>query len=85
VTPGSRFVIAAVALLAAMGVLFVLITPAADELPNTGPHTDNTFFAFVSAPFHPPSQVLSTSCLERGVPPSFGRIDVLSLTCSLLR
>jgi hypothetical protein len=85
VSAGSRFVIAAVAILAAMGVLFVLITPAADELPSTGPHAANTFFALALVPFYSPFQILSTARVESGLPPSLGRIDVLSLICSLLR
>jgi hypothetical protein len=78
-------VIAAVALLAAIGVLFVLITPAADELPSTGPHAANTVFAMVSIPFHAPSKILNTARLESALPPPLGCIDVLSLTCSRLR
>ena len=77
--------IAAVAILAAIGVLFVLITPAADELPSTGPHAANTIFALAFIPLHPPSQVWSTASIESGLPPSVGGIDVLSLTCSRLR
>ena len=45
----------------------------------------NTMFALASIPFHPPSQVWSTARIESGLPPSVGRIDVLSLTCSRLR
>ena len=35
----SKFWLAAVAILAIIGVVFVLITPAPDELPSTGPHS----------------------------------------------
>lgn len=30
--------VAVIAIIAALGVLFVLVTPALDELPTTGPH-----------------------------------------------
>jgi uncharacterized membrane protein len=43
--------IAIVAIVAAFGVLFVLVTPAPDELPSTGPHALNKTFVFLATSF----------------------------------
>jgi hypothetical protein len=81
-----RFWIGLVAIVAIAGILFVLITPAPDELPSTGPHALDKTFALVSTYFRSPSletlggglqlQSLLTTGLNRG--------NLLALTCVLL-
>ena len=82
---GARLVIAIVAVLAAMGVLFVLITPVPDELPSTGPHVANTIFAFVLVSFYSPSDIVSAAQPEAGLTLPLSCVDRLSLTCTRLR
>jgi hypothetical protein len=79
-----RFWIAVVALVAAMGVLVVLITPAPDELPSTGPHSLNKTFSLVSTHFDPPSlEILSCLRLQLSLTLS-SRGNLLSFTCARL-
>lgn len=79
----SRSASAVVAILAAVGVLFVLITPALDELPSTCPHAMNMAFGLVSIPL--PAKVSDGTRLESEVTTPLGSVDLLSLTCSRLR
>ena len=51
VNPIPKSWIPIVAMVAAFGVLFVLITPAPDELPSTGPHALNKTFVFLTTSF----------------------------------
>jgi hypothetical protein len=78
-------VVAITAAIAAIGVLVVLITPAPDELPSTGPHALNTAFSLASNPIYPPSnEVCSGARLESGLTTPLGGVDLLSLTCTRL-
>jgi hypothetical protein len=84
-THPAKFWTAMFAILAAAGILFVLITPAPDELPTTGPHALNKVFL-------PPSDAMYL--LPHGISPTHGTvlapvvasagIDLLSLTCTRL-
>jgi len=74
-----------VAVIAAVGVLFVLITPAPDELPSTGPHSLDKTFVFALSPFAPPAyQILGMLLLAFGFLPAPSRGSLLALTCSRL-
>ena len=79
------FWIATIAVLAATAVLFVLITPAPDELPSTGPH------ALMKICLAPAGRIyLSSSDLsprhgiEAGVIAVWAGVDLLSYTCARL-
>jgi hypothetical protein len=85
VNRNRKFWFAAVAILAIVGVLFVLITPAPDELPSTGPHSLDKSLAFALAHFGPllhpewnaiPFLLSSVRAVVRSNP--------LSFTCVLL-
>jgi hypothetical protein len=74
--------IAIVAIVAVIGVLFVLITPAPDELPSTGPHSLQKAPLAIFASFRPlPPEVFSGTQLYFAlvVPP--GCYSLISLTC----
>lgn len=80
-----RFGTGVVAITAAIGVLVVLITPAPDELPSTGPHAVNTIFSLALNPIYPPSnEVCSGARPESGITTPLGGVDLLSLTCTRL-
>ena len=79
-----KFLIAAVAVAAAIGVLFVLITPAPDELPSTGPHSLIKLFVLISDPTYLSDSRLVASPVEMKFLVFGGGIDLLSLTCSRL-
>jgi hypothetical protein len=80
-----KFWIAVVALIAAIGVLVVLITPALDELPSTGPHSLNKTFSLVSSHFSPLSlEILSGLRLQFSLITPMSRGNLLSLTCARL-
>jgi hypothetical protein len=67
------------------GILFVLITPAPDELPSTGPHSLDKVFLAILSYFSPLSaEVLGGTQMPSALlsPPS--RDNLLSLTCVLL-
>ena len=73
------------AIVAALSVLWVLITPALDELPSTTGH--KTFSALALTASAQPLVVqpaLSSSGFLRGVNPSFSVVDVLSRTCAFI-
>jgi hypothetical protein len=80
-----KFWIAAVAIVAAVGVLVVLITPAPDELPTTGPHAVHKIFFPVSEPLNLPSSEMSAhvQISSRALASRAGG-DLLALTCSRL-
>jgi hypothetical protein len=80
-----RFWIGLVAIVAIAGILFVLITPAPDELPSTGPHSLDKTLSLVSTYFHPPSlEVLSGLQLQFLLATRIIRGDLLALTCARL-
>ena len=79
-----KFLIAAVAVAAAIGILFVLITPAPDELPSTGPHSLIKLFVPISDPTYLTDSGLLASPVEMKFLVLGGSIDLLSLTCSRL-
>lgn len=84
-TGTSRSWIAVVAVIAAMGILIVLITPAPDELPSTGPHSLNKTFALTLTHFSPPVyEILGTLLLQFGFHPAVHRGNLLAFTCSRL-
>ena len=80
----TKFLIAAVAVTAVIAILFVLITPAPDELPSTAPHSLAKLFVPVSDSFYLFDGLVFTSHVEMGFLVVFAGIDVLSLTCSRL-
>ena len=74
-----------VAIVAALAILWVLITPALDELPSTTGHKTFSVLALTASP--QPLIVrpaLSSFGLLSGVKPSFAVVDVLSLTCAFI-
>lgn len=80
-----NFWIVVVALIAALGVLVVLITPAPDELPSTGPHSLNKTFAFVSTHFTlPSSPILSGLLLQFSLIATWNRGNLISFICARL-
>ena len=80
-----NFWIVVVALIAALGVLVVLITPAPDELPSTGPHSLNKTFALVSSHFTlPSSQILSGLLSQFSLIAPWNRDNLISFTCARL-
>jgi hypothetical protein len=80
-----KFWIAVVALVAAFGVLFVLITPAPDELPSTGPHSLNKAIALVASGLAPLVQETYTEAQSRlALPPVISCGSLLFLICTLL-
>jgi hypothetical protein len=77
--------IAVVAVIAAIGVLFVLITPAPDELPSTGPHSLNKAVLLIVSGFAPMTLAIYTEARSRltlARPVIFG--NLLFLICTLL-
>ena len=73
------------AVIAAMGILIVLITPAPDELPSTGPHSLNKTFALTLIHFTPPAyEIFGTLLLQFGFHPAAHRGSILALICSRL-
>jgi hypothetical protein len=74
-----------VAVIAAVGILIVLITPAPDELPSTGPHALDKTFALTLSHFTPPDyEILGTLLLQFGFYPAPYRGSLLALTCTRL-
>ena len=76
-----KSLIAAVAVVAVIGILFVLITPAPDELPSTGPHSLTKLFVPVSHSIYWSDSPLFASRVEVEFLVVFAGIDRLSLTC----
>ena len=73
------------AIVAAVGVLFVLITPAPDELPSTGPHSLHKVFTFVSTYFSPlPPAIFSGPQFKFVAATPLTRDNLLALTCARL-
>jgi hypothetical protein len=74
-----------VAIVAALGLLWVLITPALDELPSTTGHRTFSVLALTASAQPVTVQpALSSFGLLSGVNPSFPVVDVLSLTCAFI-
>jgi hypothetical protein len=74
-----------VALVAAFGILFVLITPAADELPSTGPHALNKTFALIASYYSPLApEIFTGPQLQFVIHVSLICDDLISLTCARL-
>jgi hypothetical protein len=85
VNRAPKFWIAVVAIVAVTGVLFVLITPALDELPSTGPHSLQKTFALISSHFVPiASEILNGPRLQFLLTTVLSRGNMLSLTCARL-
>ena len=73
------------ALLAAFGVLFVLITPASDELPSTGPHSLNKTFTLVLTYFSLlPAEIVTGLQLQLATDVCLISDDLIALTCARL-
>lgn len=79
-----KFLIAAVAVAAVIAILFVLITPAPDELPSTGPHSLTKLFLPVSDSIYWIGSPLVPSRFEMAIPVVSAGVDLVSLTCSRL-
>jgi hypothetical protein len=80
-----KFWTATFAILAAVGILVVLITPAPDELPSTGPHAlNNVVLQSPNVLYLLPSDILSHHGIALGTPLASASIDLLSLTCTRL-
>ena len=80
-----KFWTVTIAILAAVGILFVLITPAPDELPSTGPHALNKILLPAgNVVYLLPSDILLRHGTELGPPLASASIDLLSLTCTRL-
>ena len=73
------------ALVAACGILFVLITPAPDELPSTGPHSLDRALALFPAYLSPlPPEIFTHLPLQFAVFTVVTHDDLLSFTCARL-
>ncbi len=77
--------IAIVALIAAFGVLFVLVSPAPDELPSTGPHSLHKMFVLAANYFGLlPPEVFTGLQLQLAIHVLLTSDDVIALTCARL-
>jgi hypothetical protein len=77
--------IATIAVFAAIAVLVVLITPAPDELPSTGPHAlTKIFLAPAGGIYLSPNGTLSRRGIETGVIVAWAGADLLSFNCTRL-
>jgi hypothetical protein len=80
-----RFSKTAIALLAALGVLVVLITPAMDELPSTAPHSLHHIIALsVSSAAFLPKILLHERIHGTTLAKLLSGADLLSLNCTRL-
>lgn len=79
-----KFFIAAVAVTVGLAILFVLISPAPDELPSTGPHSLGKLFIPTSDSIYLSDSPLLTSRVETEFLVVFAGVDLLSMTCSRL-
>jgi hypothetical protein len=81
----GRFSKTAIALLAALGVLVVLITPAMDELPSTAPHSlHHTIALSVSGATLLPKILLHERLHETTLARLLSGTDLISLNCTRL-
>jgi hypothetical protein len=81
----QKFWIVFVAVVAAIGVAFVLITPAPDELPSTGPHSLEKFVPLVAFHFsHSSFEPLRGLKLYYFLATLLTRNNLRSFTCVLL-
>jgi hypothetical protein len=79
-----KSLVAVAAVVAVVGVAFVLITPAFDELPSTGPHAIDKLLLQVSDPVDLAQTFVPVGHVEvEFIAVRFG-IDLLSLTCTRL-
>lgn len=77
--------IATIAVVAAIAVLVVLITPAPDELPSTGPHAlIKIFLAPAGRIYLLPTGISPRYGIEMGVTVAWAGVDLLSYTCTRL-
>ena len=76
--------VAVIAIVAAFGLLFVLITPALDELPTTGPHALVKVLSPTSVSFFLPVKPLLSdrSEVQLTTPPT--TTDLLAALCTRL-
>lgn len=80
-----RFSKTAIALLAALGVLVVLITPAMDELPSTAPHSlHHTIALSVTSTVFLPNILLHERIHGTTLAKLLSGADLLSLNCTRL-
>ena len=79
-----KLLIAAVAIIAAVGILVVLITPAPDELPSTGPHAINKLFLPASNPIYLAHSLIWTARAKIEFAVIYSGVDLLSLACTRL-
>lgn len=73
--------VAVIAIIAAFGVLFVLITPAPDELPTTGPHALIEILPPTSVSMYLPLNPLLSDRSEVQFNTSFTTDDLLAILC----
>lgn len=79
------FCVATIAVIAAVAVLVVLITPAPDELPSTGPHALAKIFLAPGGRIDLALNAISTRyVVEVGVVIAWAGVDLLSYTCARL-
>jgi hypothetical protein len=81
----GRFSKTAIALLAALGVLVVLITPAMDELPTTAPHSmHHTIALSVTSTVFLPKILLQQRIHGTMLARLVNGADLISLNCTRL-
>jgi hypothetical protein len=76
--------VAVIAVLAAFGVLFVLITPALDELPTTGPHALVKVLPPTSVAIYLPFKPLLSDRSEAQFGTLLTTTDLLAVLCTRL-
>jgi hypothetical protein len=79
-----KSLVAVVAIIGVVGIAFVLITPAPDELPSTGPHALHNLFLPPSDPIAWAQTFLAASHQQPEFVVVRRGIDVLSLICTRL-
>jgi hypothetical protein len=81
----SQSWIATIAVVAAVAVLVVLITPAPDELPSTGPHAlTKIFLAPAGGIYLSPNGISARHGIEIGAIVAWAGADLLSFNCTRL-
>ena len=79
-----KFLIAVAAIAAAVSILVVLISPAPDELPSTGPHSLTKLFVPSPNPIYVANSFVSDDRVRIELVAISAIVDLLSLTCSRL-
>lgn len=79
-----KSLVCVIAIIGIVGIAFVLITPAPDELPSTGPHALHKLFLPHSVPVHLAQTFVSASPLEVEFAVVRLGTDMLSLICTRL-